>query len=70
MDDLMLMQLHQPIDQMLYDLNCLFFRNSSLIIDLFLEGRSIAIFQDEHLKIIIPENIITLHQIGAVELIH
>lgn len=70
MDDLMPMQLHQPIDQMLDDLNCLFLRNSSLIINLFLESRTIAVLQDENLQIVIPENVITLHQIGTIELIH
>jgi hypothetical protein len=55
---------------MLDDLNCFFLRDSSLIINLFLESGTIAVLQDENLEIIIPENIIALHQIGAIELIH
>jgi hypothetical protein len=55
---------------MLNDLNGLLFRDSPLIINLFLKSWSIAVFQDEDLKIIIPENVIALHKIGAIELIH
>lgn len=70
MDDLMLMQFHQPIDQMLGDLNCLFLRDSSLVINLFLQSRAIAVLQDENLQVIVPENVIALHEIGTIELIH
>lgn len=70
MDDLMLMQLHQPIDQMLDDLNRLLLRNAPLVINLFLKSRPVAVFQDEDFEVVIPKDVEALHEVGAIELVH
>ena len=55
---------------MLNDFDGLFFRNSSLFIDLFLQGWSVAIFEYQDLEIIVAIDIKAFDQVGAIALIH
>lgn len=70
MNNLVLVKLHKAIDQMFCNLYCLFFRDPSFVVYLFLESGAIAIFQNQNLEIIISIDIIAFHEIWTIELIH
>ena len=66
MDDLMLMHLHQAIDDVLRDDNCLVFRDGGLLVDFVLEVLAIAVFDHQDFEVLVAVDVVKLDEVGVV----
>ena len=69
-DDLVLVHLHQSVDDVLADDHCLVLGNGRLLVDFFLQILTIAVLDHHYLEVLVAVHVVELDEVGAIAHVH